>query len=294
MGAAGSDQRLRSGRSGSERSKRSSSVDRFVGRANEIAALTSALPATRPTGAVLWTVAGPAGIGKTTGPSARSSTDRQELAQVAVGSGHRVVWGQCWDEAGTPPYWPWTQVIRQLRGNPIGVDLGSFVQPDAGPVDRFALFDATAVELRAAAAEVPLVVVLDDLHHSDSLSLMLTRFVLAHLSDAPLLVVAAYRPNEAAARSDIIGHLAALRDDANELNLSGLDLDGVRELVGDTLRADDVHTLTGGNPLFVEQIVRSAECPVAGTSSAPVASAGHAALLSAVTARLASVDAEVL
>ncbi len=286
MGTAGSDQRPRSRRSGSERSKRSSSVDRFVGRAKEIAALTGALPATRPTGAVLWTVVGPAGIGKT--------RLVQELAHVAVGSGHRVVWGQCWDEAGTPPYWPWTQVIRQLRGNPIGVDLGSFVQPDAGPVDRFALFDATAVELRAAAAEVPLVVVLDDLHHSDALSLMLTRFVLAHLSDAPLLVVGAYRAYEAAARSDIIGHLAALRDDANELNLSGLDLDGVRELVGDTLRADDVHTLTGGNPLFVEQIVRSAECPVAGTPSASDASAGHATLLSAVTARLIAVDAEVL
>ncbi|MGC5012799.1 BTAD domain-containing putative transcriptional regulator [Streptosporangium sp. DT93] len=53
-------------------------------------------------------IAGEPGIGKT------------RLAEHAAGAararGHRVVWGRCWDGAGAPPFWPWTQAVRELVG----------------------------------------------------------------------------------------------------------------------------------------------------------------------------------
>ena len=209
----------------------------FVGRSDELATLIRALPGNRAPGAVLWMVAGDAGIGKT--------RLLQELDRVARATGHRVVWGRGWDEAGTPPYWPWTQVVRQLQGRFTGVDLASFVLPDVGHADRFALFDATAATLHRAATRTPLVVMLDDLQRSDPPSLLLTRFLLAHLTDTPMLVVATYRPDEAAARSDIADLTAALRAEAHEIELTGLAPDATSEL-GDSRNAADVRAATGG------------------------------------------------
>ena len=91
----------------------------FVGRGSELASLIGALPAHTPRGPRLSLVVGEAGIGKT--------RLVRELADRAAADGHRVVWGRCWDEAGTPPYWPWTQVVRRLRGVRTGVDLASLV-----------------------------------------------------------------------------------------------------------------------------------------------------------------------
>lgn len=258
----------------------------FVGRRDELATLTRALPANRARGVVLWMVAGDAGIGKT--------RLLQELDRVARATGHRVVWGRGWDEAGTPPYWPWTQVVRQLQGSCTGVDLASFVLPDAEPADRFALFDATAGTLHQAATRTPLVVMLDDLQRSDPPSLLLTRFLLAHLTDTPMLVVATYRPDEAAARSDIADLTAALRAEAHEIELTGLELDAISELVGDSLGAADVRAVTGGNPLFVEQIVRLTGLGASDGSLQTDSPPGRAALMSAVTTRVARMDADVM
>ncbi|NLA35681.1 MAG: AAA family ATPase, partial [Actinobacteria bacterium] len=225
----------------------------FVGRIDELAALTDALPAGRSPRARLWLVGGEPGIGKT--------RLVRELTRVAERH-HSVSWGQCWHEAGTPPYWPWTQVIRRLQGVDSGTELASLVVANVdaettAATDRFELFDATAAELRRASRRGPLVVVLDDLHRADPPTLQLTRFLLAHLTDVELLVVATYRPDEAENRDDIAVDLAALRAGAQTLSLSGLDADGVSAIVGDELLGEGVWALTGGNPLFVEQVLRA-------------------------------------
>ena len=207
--------------------------------------------------------------------------------------GHRVVWGRCWDEAGTPPYWPWTQVVRRLRGVRTGVDLASLVLDGSDEADRFQLFDAVAADLDRTAMESPLVVVLDDLHHSDPLTLLLARFVLTHLVDSRLLVVATYRPDDAAARSDISSHLDALRAGAHLVELAGLDRDAVSELVGDPVAASEVTAITGGNPLFVEQVVRAGGGLPTG-SGADDAEAHRAALLAALTSRIEGMERDVV
>ena len=231
---------------------------RFVGRNNELSTLVRALPDRRTTGGGphVWLVAGPAGIGKT--------RLLRELADIAAAAGIAVAWGQCWDEASAPPYWPWTQAVRSLLKVPAGTDLSGLVldRPDAVDDDPFALFDATMSVLVTVAAQAPVLIVLDDLHRADPATLQLLRFVAGHLGDASMLVVATYRPDDAAARSDVAAILHTLRAGAREMTLGGLDLDAVAALIGND-DAQGVATVTGGNPLYIQHVIGAVGIDVA-------------------------------
>ena len=71
----------------------------FVGRLGELAELKSALEDTISGQGRLVMLAGEPGIGKT--------RTAQELAAHAETLGAQVLWGRCYEEEGTPPYWPW-------------------------------------------------------------------------------------------------------------------------------------------------------------------------------------------
>ena len=71
--------------------------------------------------------------------------------------------------------------------------------------------------LTRAAAERPIVLVLDDLHAADEPSLLLLRFVARGLGDSRLLVVGAYRDVDPTLRDPLastLAELAARADDA--------------------------------------------------------------------------------
>ena len=76
----------------------------FIGRENEMSALTAALDEALSGHCQLVMLLGQPGIGKT-----RTS---QELAFVAEERGAQVLWGRCYEGQGAPPYWPWIQIIR--------------------------------------------------------------------------------------------------------------------------------------------------------------------------------------
>ncbi|MCD9624147.1 AAA family ATPase [Rhabdothermincola salaria] len=256
-----------------------SDPDGFVGRAHELAALT--LSFTEPTarGARLHLIVGDAGIGKT-----RLAV---ETTGVARRTGRSVAWATCWDESGTPPYWPWTQIVRQLRGRTGGVELAPLVLEGETARDRFELFDAVAAALHSAASRAPLLLVLDDLHRADPPTLSLLRFVLAHLRTADVAVVATVRTGEEVT-DRVADALGALRHVAEVVPLHGLDVEAVAELTGDVHRAADLYALTGGNPLYVEQVLQATADP---TGSVP--EIGMAALATAVRTRLAALGPEV-
>jgi DNA-binding SARP family transcriptional activator len=256
----------------------------FVGRDRELADLVGGLRTEREPGARLWLVAGEAGIGKT--------RLVRELQTVALAHGHQVAWGRCWNESGTPPYWLWTQVVRRLQGLAAGVDLASIVlaesgaaTPDPTNVDSFALFDATAADIARAAVDRPVLIVLDDLHRADPGSFELTRFVLDHLPDAPVTVVATLRPDDAADRPDIAGTLDALRAVARIVDLDGLSSEAVGVLTGDADAAEGIRAVTGGNPLFVQQLIQA---------GLPSAIADPRALGAVVQARIEGLDRNAL
>jgi len=117
----------------------------------------------------------------------------------------------------------------------------------------------TIIERRLALS--PLLIVVEDLHWADTISLEALRFVMDRLERARLMVVVTHRP----ALDD--DHLGSNRVSHNTLRLSPLSrAEGQRllaALFGDGFvtaagkLGDHILERAGGNPLFIEEIVRS-------------------------------------
>ena len=245
----------------------------FFGRTCELRELTDAFDAASAGRGSFFVVTGEPGIGKT--------RLVESVAAVVQPSGGRVAWGSSWEGGGAPPFWPWIQVVRALlpRNGETGAQqagvssLGSLLPapglPDGttGPTTsddaRFALFDATSRFLHRAAADSPLLLVIDDVHAADTPSVALLEFVVRHLRDAAILVVATSRDVEARLNPGVCRSLDAASRSGRRLVLRGLSEDDVGSLI---LRTSDVaaspaavaqiHRKTGGNPLFVDELVR--------------------------------------
>lgn len=126
---------------------------------------------------------------------------------------------------------------------------------------RHLLFEAVARCLRAAGA--PVLLVLDDLQWCDPDTLSCLTYVLHRCADAPLLLVATVRTGGDPQRR-LDDWLARLPGPVDRVDLEPLDVRGVGELVaalGETDapsgRAELLHAVTGGFPLFVVEAVRS-------------------------------------
>ena len=89
-------------------------VNRLVGRDSELTELVESLDNAIAGNGSLVMLVGEPGIGKT--------RLAEELAATAKQRGTQIAWGVCYDSGSTPPYWPWTQVIRWiLTGNPLRI-----------------------------------------------------------------------------------------------------------------------------------------------------------------------------
>ncbi len=231
-----------------------------IGRSAELRRLLEAADGARAGATVVW-VGGEAGAGKTTLVEA--------AAEELRGRGWQVSWGRCPEVDGAPPAWPWQEIVRGLAGG------GSL--PGDAPQNAFSLGRAVADRLRAAAQGRSLLVVLDDTHRADELTLQLLRQVVVQLAGQPVLVLATFRDTEdgdelAATRAALAAASAA------HLTLTGLDDAGVAVLAGayglDGASPGDLALLrerTGGNPLFVRELTRLmvSEGPAAARSSVP-------------------------
>ncbi|WP_448609406.1 BTAD domain-containing putative transcriptional regulator [Geodermatophilus sp. URMC 60] len=190
---------------------------------------------------VVW-IAGEAGAGKTTLVEA--------AAARLLEDGWRGVEGRCPEVDGAPPAWPWTEITRALGAAPL----------EEGTA--FWLARAVADRLRDAAREQPLLVVLDDVHRADELTLQLLRQVVDSLADCRLLVLATYRDAEAG--EALAATRAALASTAaRHLELRGLDDDGIAVLARQSGLEDAgpaelalLRERTDGNPLFVRELTR--------------------------------------
>ena len=121
----------------------------------------------------------------------------------------QVFWGRCNEEPGAPPYWPWLQllrswlqshddeVVRRVLGgaaSPLAEILPDIARrlPDCEPLPpiadpmqaRFRLFDAMSGFWKRAAAEQPLLLILDNLHWADASSLRLLEFLAPDLASS--------------------------------------------------------------------------------------------------------------
>lgn len=253
----------------------------FVGREEELAALTGGLEAAQRGFGGLFLLGGEPGIGK--------SRLADEVATRARAGGFLVLWGRAWEDAGAPAYWPWIQVLRtylrqtdpEVARAHLGTGAADIAQmlrevrdlfpelPTPPAVDsheaRFQLFDSTATFLRTAAAAQPMLIVLDDLQAADTSSLRLLRFVAGQLTDMRMLVACTYRDTELTASHPLTDTIVALsREPATRiLAIGGLGRGALRQLIGATAgrepNAQVVSALargTKGNPLWVGEAVR--------------------------------------
>jgi len=254
----------------------------FVGRDQEMLDLRAALDDALAGQGCLVTLVGEPGIGKT-----RAA---QELGAIGETQGALVLWGNCYEGEGAPPYWPWIQLLRQYISAHDAESLLSQMGPaaaiiaevvpelrdklpdleppsalDSGAETRFRLFDSISVFFKRASQTNPLVLVLEDLHWADRSSLLLLEFVAKDIGSMKVLLLGTYRDVEVTRRhplSQTLGNLVRAQS-FYEIQLQGLDQEQVGQLVQvasgivpkGTL-VQTIHKRTEGNPLFVGEIVR--------------------------------------
>jgi len=112
----------------------------------------------------------------------------------------------------------------------------------------------------------PLVLVFEDLHWADSLSLDLILLLMEMLTLAPMMLICVYRP-EQDHKSWRIGSIASSKclDRYTEIHLRELRPQESRRMVEELLRIDNlpervkalILTKSEGNPFFVEEVIRS-------------------------------------
>jgi DNA-binding SARP family transcriptional activator len=219
----------------------------FVGRAAVLERLQRAVAERR-----LILLSGEPGIGKT-----RTAA---ELARAVHAAGRLVLYGRA-DEEAIAPYQPFAEALR-----PSLTDDFHGLAPRSDPATRdpagarYRLFEAVAATLSRAAAERPLLLVLDDLQWADRPTLLLLRH-LARADLGPVAILGTCR-DRSPALAAVLADLQ--RDDPPErVALTGLGERDVDALVSAWLGAGapatltgSVHGETGGNPFFVEEVLR--------------------------------------
>ncbi|GAA2292028.1 hypothetical protein GCM10009853_054810 [Glycomyces scopariae] len=233
----------------------------LIGRDHPASALRAAVDRTAASHGGLVLVVGEAGIGKTALVTEAAAGRRDDLL---------VAFATSWESEAVPDNWLWIQVLRSLRGR-LGDEAWRALRPapaidvflgegdGSRPVD-FELHDAVTQLLIAASRVRPLLVVLDDLHFSDTASIELLKFACQHTFFERVLFVGTYRDSEIDPGHRLRGRMLQLVSKAAMVGLDGLTEDGVAALVAATAgAAPDPDTVaeitrrTGGNPFFVEQ-----------------------------------------
>jgi Nif-specific regulatory protein len=268
---------------------------RFVGRDRDLDDLLSlatahaAAPPDDDTRPRLVAVRGPSGIGK--------SSLLRELKHRLQLAGTRILSGRCFEEGGVP-FQPFVEVLRQLP-DPAGLPAGlrpiidqvlppsaesdaategaGGASPEAsatagrgraaGPqIDRDELNSGLAQSLDWLAQGVPGVIVLEDMHWSDSPSVDLLEHLILRKIRGPWLVIASLRDEEG--RTAPVGALLERHADSARLrriDLKPLDLDQVTEFIASMLPFSESPSglarilveRTEGNPLYLEELMKS-------------------------------------
>lgn len=204
----------------------------LVERGELLATLSAYLAEARAGSGRLVLLSGEAGVGKT-------SLVRAFTAQE---SGARVLWGTC-DPLATPepaaPFHDMAPLATVLAGKPVRVEL----------------LTAILDELRPAPVTV---MVVDDAHWADEVTLDAVRFLGRRIHTTSALVLVTFREDELAPGAQlrtVVGDLATAPG-CRRLRVPPLSIDGVATLA--TGRAVDpvrLHETTGGNAFYVTEVL---------------------------------------
>jgi DNA-binding SARP family transcriptional activator/tetratricopeptide (TPR) repeat protein len=262
---------------------RSAVGELFVGRAAALETLMGAWKDAEAGNRRVVLIAGEPGIGKT-----RLAA---ELASAALERGAVVLYGRCDEDLGVP-YQPWIEALSTLvahapgdvladavalRGSELArlvpelahrIGTQSPARSSDRETERYLLYGEIVGLVARVSVDVPVLLVLEDLHWADTASLPLLRHLIASADPRRLLVVGTYRATDLGARHPLTDVLAALHRERgiDRVELSGLSAAEVVALLEAAAgrRLDDeeialahgLHRETDGNPFFSAEIVR--------------------------------------
>jgi DNA-binding SARP family transcriptional activator len=249
----------------------------FIGRDHELSILAQHLQLASARSGRVVAIIGEAGVGKT--------RLTEELVARVTREQVLVLRGRAYESSRGLPFALWVEALQehaaanlrelQSLGHAWARDLEALF-PDPRRVrqrparggDRLRLFEALAELVRWLATGRALLIVLDDLHWADDVSLALLPYLCRRLAAWPVLIVATARAEEIVAREE-----ATFTELARERRLHRLDLGPLspeqttamaRSLISPDTAADDlavllehVWRLSEGNPFVVTETVRT-------------------------------------
>ena len=203
-------------------------------RAQNLADLTEWFRATEGGGCIAL-LDGEAGVGKT--------SLLQHFARRL--SKARVLWGAC-DALFTPqPLAPLHDIARQTRG--------ALLATLNSQANRDLIFAVTLDEL----ARSPALVVFEDVHWADEATLDLVKFLGRRIEHTHAMLALTYRDEEIGPKHPlrfVIGDLP--RAHTRRMSLAPLSESAVAQLATQAKRSSkDLYAITGGNPLFVSEVL---------------------------------------
>ena len=222
----------------SEVAKHAPTPDVLVGRDYELMVLQAALEEGRSGRPTITLLVGEPGIGKT--------RLADEAAIMARANGMRVLrlrptarGGNRWSFGGASTTRSASTPSARCRSRP---------RTDDGSI--------SSCLLTLSISCAPALVVLEDLHWADPMAIWVLDHLARALGDAPVALVATSRDYE-----PDMPRIDGVRRVSRLVQVGGLDVEGVRQLAtAESARSVDavrLHARTGGNPLFVREIVRA-------------------------------------
>ena len=229
----------------------------IVGREREQVVLREELAAALAGRGRFVLLAGETGIGKT--------TLARDLAAEAAIRGAAVATARCPEVGGSPAFAPWRELLAALpdaaaREKQLPPPFGT----GAHAQSAYQLRQEVAAHLRTTAAEQPVLLLIDDLHWADRDSLALLDDVTRSLPQAPIMLVATYRPESLNRDHPLYDALPELHRDrpVTTLRLDNLDVAATAALVAaghgscSTELAEYLYARSDGHPLFLVELLR--------------------------------------
>lgn len=249
----------------------------LIGRDRELERAAELLQAAAGGAGTVAVVAGETGVGKT-----RLVNAVRELAER---EGVATAGGGCLEQFATQPYAPVAELLRDVLRERDAEDVRALLEnvepwllrlfPELdGPVangagdldlDRYRVARGVCTLLERCAAEQPLVIVLEDLHWSDAATLELLPWLARRVRGCGVLVLVTLRSDELAVRPDLLATVAELERQriGERIALAPLEPHAVEAMVRaiavdvSSALVDAVRRRSDGNPLFVEELVRT-------------------------------------